>query len=87
MTEVFMAAALVLLLAMAAGLVRVIVGPSAADRMMGAQLLGTMGIGVLLLLAFAFERDALTDVALIFGLLASVAAVALTRRRIGQDQD
>lgn len=82
-----MAAALVLLLAMAAGLVRVIVGPSAADRMMGAQLLGTMGIGVLLLLAFAFERDALTDVALIFGLLASVAAVALTRRRIGQDQD
>lgn len=82
-----MAAALVLLLAMAAGLGRVIVGPSAADRMMGAQLLGTMGIGVLLLLAFAFERDALTDVALIFGLLASVAAVALTRRRIGQDQD
>ncbi|WP_295401781.1 monovalent cation/H+ antiporter complex subunit F [uncultured Thiocystis sp.] len=82
-----MAAALVLLLAMAAGLVRVIVGPSAADRMMGAQLLGTMGIGVLLLLAFAFERDALADVALIFGLLASVAAVAFTRRRIGQDQD
>ncbi len=82
-----MAAALVLLLAMAAGLVRVIVGPSAADRMMGAQLLGTMGIGVLLLLAFAFERYALADVALIFGLLASVAAVAFTRRRIGQDQD
>jgi multicomponent Na+:H+ antiporter subunit F len=82
-----MAAALVLLLAMAAGLVRVIVGPSAADRMMGAQLLGTMGIGVLLLLAFALERYALADVALIFGLLASVAAVAFTRRRIGQDQD
>jgi len=81
-----MAMSLVLLLTMAAGLVRVLIGPTAADRMMAAQLLGTSGIGVLLLLAPALGVPALVDVALIFALLAAVSVAAFTRRRVGQDQ-
>lgn len=86
MDKALMISALVLLITMSTGLVRVVIGPMPADRMMGAQLLGTTGIGLLLLLAFAFELPALIDVALIFGLLAAVAVVAFTRRRVGRDQ-
>ncbi len=86
MPAIFLALALVLLVTMAAGLIRVMIGPTAADRMMAAQLLGTSGIGVLALLAPALGVPALFDVGLIFALLAAVSVAAFTRRRAGQDQ-
>lgn len=85
MTELFLAVSLLLLMTMTAGLVRVVVGPTPADRMMAAQLLGTSSIGALLLLAPALGEPALVDVALIFALLAAVAVAAFTRRRVGVD--
>ena len=86
MTELYLAMSLLLLLTMAGGLVRVIIGPTPADRMMAAQLLGTSSIGVLLLLAPAIGVPALVDVGLIFALLAAVSVAAFTRRRVDQDQ-
>jgi len=86
MPELLLAMAVVLLLTMAGGMVRVLIGPTPADRMMAAQLLGTSGIGVLLLLAPALGVPSLVDVALIFALLAAVSVAAFTRRRAGQDQ-
>jgi multicomponent Na+:H+ antiporter subunit F len=83
---IFVFIALLLLVSMAAGLVRVVIGPSPADRMMAAQLLGTSGIAILLLLSAALDVPALTDVGLIFALLAAVSVAAFTRRRVGQDQ-
>ncbi|WP_338073068.1 monovalent cation/H+ antiporter complex subunit F [Halochromatium salexigens] len=85
MPAVFLALALLLLVTMTAGLLRIVIGPSPADRMMAAQLLGTSGIGVLVLLASALEMPALIDVGLIFALLAAVSVTAFTRRRIDQD--
>jgi multicomponent Na+:H+ antiporter subunit F len=82
----FLTLALLLLITMSAGLIRVLIGPTAADRMMAAQLLGTSGIGVLVLLGTALEIPALIDVGLIFALLAAVSVAAFTRRRVGQDQ-
>lgn len=84
--EVYLGSALVLLLTMSVGLIRVVIGPTPADRMMAAQLLGTAGIATLLLLAAALGIPALIDVALIFGLLAAVAVAAFTRRRVGRDE-
>ena len=73
--------ALVLLaLALAAGLIRVLLGPTDADRMLGAQLLGTTGIGLLLLLAERTQRPGLADAAIVLALLAAVAAIAFTRQ-------
>ena len=63
-------------LTVALGLVRILRGPSAADRMMAAQLLGTGGIAVLLLLAAATGVSAAIDVALTLALLAAFASVA-----------
>lgn len=85
MSTVFLGLALLLLVTMAAGLLRIIIGPSPADRMMAAQLLGTSGIGVLVLLSTALDMPALIDVGLIFALLAAVSVTAFTRRRIDQD--
>ncbi len=85
MPAIFLGLALVLLVTMTAGLLRIVIGPSPADRMMAAQLLGTSGIGVLVLLAPALQMPALIDVGLIFALLAAVSVTAFTRRRIDQD--
>lgn len=69
-----------LVLNLAAGLWRVMRGPTAADRMLAAQLFGTTAVAALLLLAEGMQRPALRDVALVFALLAAVAAVAFVRR-------
>lgn len=82
MAVMFLAAAVVLLAIMGVGLVRALRGPSAADRLLAVQLIGTASIAVLLLLAAALERPALADVALVFSLLAAVAVAALTRCRV-----
>lgn len=80
MGEFELSVALFLLLNIAAGLVRVRRGPTPADRMLAAQLFGTTGIAVLLLLGEATEERAARDVALVFALLSSLAGVAFVRR-------
>jgi multicomponent Na+:H+ antiporter subunit F len=82
-------AALALMLSLLLGLIRVLRGPSAADRLMAAQLLGTTGVGLLLVLAPVLGSAALIDVALVLALLAVVAVAALTGREVpgGQDLD
>lgn len=79
--DIHLAIALLLLATMSIGLIRVVIGPTPSDRMMAAQLLGTSGIGVLLMLAPVIGVPALIDVALVFALLAAVAIIAFTRRR------
>lgn len=74
-----MAAALLVLATVALGLLRVLRGPSGADRIMAAQLLGTGGIAALLLVGAATAMPALADVALTLALLAAFASVAMAR--------
>lgn len=81
MNRLLAAAAVVLLLTLAAGSIRLLVGPTPSDRLMAAQLMGTTGIAILLLLAQVVRVPALVDVALVFALLAAVAVTAFTRRR------
>ena len=79
MVETLFAAAAVLLATVAASLWRVLRGPGRADRMMGAQLAGTAGVGVLMLLAVAMQRPPILDVAVVLALLAAIAAVAFVK--------
>ena len=71
----FTAAGFVLAM-VALGLIRVLRGPSDADRIMAAQLLGTGGIAALLLLAEATGAAAAVNVALTLALLAAFVSVA-----------
>jgi multicomponent Na+:H+ antiporter subunit F len=75
MAEFLVAAAGFVLLMVALGLVRVMRGPGDAERMMAAQLLGTGGIAVLLLIGAATGIGTV-DVALTLALLAAFASVA-----------
>ena len=79
MADLLLGAALLVLATVAAGLVRVLRGPGIADRVMAAQLLGTGGIAVLLLLGAATGTPGLTVAALTLALLAAFATVALVR--------
>lgn len=69
-----------LLANMLAGLVRVWRGPTRADRMLSAQLLGTTGVATILVLAHALALPALYDVALVLAMLAALATVVFVRR-------
>jgi multicomponent Na+:H+ antiporter subunit F len=76
MTDFLLAAAGVILFTVAVGLIRILRGPSNADRMMAAQLLGTGGIATLLLVASATGVQGVEDVALGLALLAAFSSVA-----------
>ena len=80
MQTLYLALALFLLLNLIAGMWRVLRGPTAADRMLAAQLFGTTAVASLLLLAQASGNPHLRDVALVLALLATVAAIAFVRR-------
>ncbi len=71
-----MPVALFLLVTLAAALVRVQRGPSPIDCMLCAQLFGTNGVAILLLLAEAQDLPALRDTALVVALLSVLAAIA-----------
>lgn len=81
MADLLLAVALFLLLNIVGGLGRVLLGPTAADRMLAAQLFGTSGVAILLLLAQSQGAPALRDAALIFALLAALTGVAFVRSR------
>ncbi|HSL00791.1 MAG TPA: monovalent cation/H+ antiporter complex subunit F [Rubrobacteraceae bacterium] len=80
MTGLYLGVAAFLLLSVLVGMVRVLRGPTPADRMLSAQLFGTTGVATLLLLAQALSAPSLRDVALVLALLSAVAMVAFVRR-------
>jgi multicomponent Na+:H+ antiporter subunit F len=72
--------AVFLLINIVAGLLRVWWGPTAPDRMLAAQLFGTTGAAILLLLAEGLSMPSLRDVAIVAALLASISTVVFVRR-------
>lgn len=86
MSDVYLFLALFLLLNLVGGLVRILRGPRPGDRMLAAQLFGTTGVAVLLVLAEALSSPALRNVALVFALLAPVNTVVFVRYRALQAQ-
>ena len=79
MADFLLAAAGFVLAMVALGLVRILRGPSVADRIMAAQLLGTGAIAVLLLGATATGQSGAADVALSLALLAAFASAAFVQ--------
>lgn len=69
----------VLVATVLAGLWRIVVGPSHADRMLAVQLFGTAGAAVLVVWAQVAETPALRDAALVLALLAAIVSAALVQ--------
>ncbi|MGV8900337.1 MAG: cation:proton antiporter [Burkholderiaceae bacterium] len=85
MNQLPMLLAVFLLINLLAALVRIMRGPTAADRMLAALLFGTTGVAILLLLAHAADDPAQIDVALldgalVFALLAAITGAAFAQR-------
>ncbi len=67
--------AVMMLLVLLFGLIRVIRGPGSTDRLLGSQLFGSVGVAILLLLAVAQQQTALLNVALVLALLAPLTLI------------
>jgi len=78
--------ALLLLASLVLGLVRIWRGPGFADRMLAAQLFGTTGVALLVVLAELLHMPALRDVALVLALLAVLTVLAFVARVWRSDQ-
>jgi multicomponent Na+:H+ antiporter subunit F len=87
MTDFLLAAAGFILFTVAVGLVRILSGPTHADRVMATQLLGTGGITSLLLVAAATGVRGVDDVALGLALLAAFAAIAFVDNAAAPESD
>ncbi|WP_027469797.1 monovalent cation/H+ antiporter complex subunit F [Deefgea rivuli] len=79
MNEFLMGAACLVLLFTALSLLRLLRRPSDLDRILSAQLIGTGGVAILLLIGAASDEPAAIDVALTFALLAALAAIAFVK--------
>ena len=80
MTDFLTAAVGFILAMLALGLLSILRGPGDTDRMMAAQLIGTAGIAVLLLLGTVARIPAAVDVALTLALLATFASIAFVKK-------
>ncbi len=70
--------ALLVILAMV--FIRIIVGPSAVDRLVAVNVVGTKSIIILVLLGLLFERVGMfVDIAIGYGLLNFIAAIAASK--------
>ena len=73
MADVLLAAAGIILVTVALGLVPIVRGASATDNILAVQLFGTGGVAVLLLLGAVSGAEAIVDVALTLALLSASA--------------
>lgn len=80
MTPLLVAAATALLLNVAVGLLRLVRGPTAADRIVASALVGTVGVAALLVMADAANAPALVVVALVLVVLALGAVMVIVVR-------
>jgi multicomponent Na+:H+ antiporter subunit F len=80
MNTLVLTVALFLLANLVVALIAAARGPTAADRMLMALLIGTTGTGILVLLALAMHLPALVDVALVLALLAAIGGIAFAKR-------
>ena len=80
MNTLLMSIALFLLANLVVALIAAARGPTPADRMLMALLIGTTGTGILVLLAQAMHLPARVDVALVLALLAAIGGIAFAKR-------
>ena len=69
----------VLALSLGLVLVRLLRGPSLADRVVALDLLAVLGVSLLALLGLRYQQPALLDVAILLGLVGFVGSVAFAR--------
>ncbi|MCG6900219.1 MAG: pH regulation protein F [Gammaproteobacteria bacterium] len=75
----FIAVSSVILIAIAVGLVRAIRGPSLYDRVLAANMIGTLTVLMVAILGFMTGRPEFLDIALVYVLISFVSTLAVLR--------
>ncbi len=65
-------------------LIRAIKGPRVADRIMGINMIGSMSLLAIAVVALMLKESWLLDVCLIYGMISFLAVVVLTRTHMGR---
>lgn len=87
MTEFLNAAMLVLLLSSFLCLYRIAKGPTAPDRTVAVDILGTLLTGFCCVLAISLKRDWFMSIALVWALMSFIGAIALAKYLEGKFYD
>ncbi len=64
-------------------LVRAVSGPKIADRLMAVNMIGTIGITLMALVAVKLDEDYLLDVCIIYAMISFISVVILTKVYMG----
>lgn len=67
-------------------LLRLVLGPRAADRLLAVNMLGGMVISSIAVLSLLLEEESLLDIGLIYALVSFLAVVVLTRIYLGEPE-
>jgi len=76
---VFIAVSAFILVAIALGLVRAFRGPTLYDRVMAANMIGTLTVLMVAVLGFMAGRPEFLDIALVYVLISFVSTIAVLR--------
>jgi multicomponent Na+:H+ antiporter subunit F len=68
-------------------LIRVLIGPSAADRIVAVDILGILIVGLLALMGLHYDQNFFIDIALIWALLSFIATLAFAKVLEGRQLD
>ena len=75
----YIAVTITILLAIAIGLVRAFLGPTLYDRVMAANMVGTLTVLMVSVLGFMTGRPEFLDIALVYVLISFVSTIAVLR--------
>lgn len=82
--HVFFTAALIFLAIMVVlCLIRAIIGPRIADRIVSVNMMGTMVMVIIAILALMLEEGYLADICIIYAMLSFLAVIVLTKVYMG----
>lgn len=79
----YIAAILVLTILIICVLIRAIIGPKIADRIMAINMIGTMSIMIISILAVKMNEKYLEDISVIYAMISFLAVVILTKVYMG----
>ena len=80
---ILITAMIILALFALACLIRAIIGPSVADRLMAVNMTGTIVIVIIAMLTVLLKEGYLADICLIYAMISFLAVVVLTKVYIG----
>ena len=76
---IFITVSVVILVAIAVGLVRAFRGPTLYDRVLAANMIGTLTVLMVAVLGFMTGRPEFLDIALVYVLISFVSTIAVLR--------